>query len=152
MATSSARRRQRSVRVTVAVSLLAVAGGETDPAAATPPSSGSRVLVVWTGVLAAFVLAADQLMASPRLYGTFLLWLLSELFEELPEAGDLDKPRVLWVAYPKGNTSDVNRDSLWPIVAEFGMRPNGQVAIDDRWSALRFRANREGEEPFTGGR
>jgi hypothetical protein len=67
-------------------------------------------------------------------------------------AGDLDKPRVLWVAYPKGNTSDVNRDSLWPIVAEFGMRPNGQVAIDDRWSALRFRANREGEEPFTGGR
>ncbi|WP_419702805.1 signal peptidase II [Promicromonospora sp. NFX87] len=39
----------------------AVAGGETDPAAATPPSSGSRVLVVWTVVLAAFVLAADQL-------------------------------------------------------------------------------------------
>ena len=39
----------------------AVAGGETDPAAATPPSSGSRVLVAWTGVLAAFVLAADQL-------------------------------------------------------------------------------------------
>jgi hypothetical protein len=66
-------------------------------------------------------------------------------------AGDLDKPRVLWVAYPKGNTTDVNRDSLWPIVAEFGMRPNGQVAIDDRWSALRFRANREGEAPFTGG-
>jgi signal peptidase II len=39
----------------------AVAGGETDPAAATPPPSRSRVLVVWTGVLAAFVLAADQL-------------------------------------------------------------------------------------------
>ena len=39
----------------------AVAGDETDPAAATPPPSGSRVLVVWTGVLAAFVLAADQL-------------------------------------------------------------------------------------------
>jgi hypothetical protein len=67
-------------------------------------------------------------------------------------AGDLDKPRVLWVAYPKGNTTDVNRDTLWPIVAEFGMRPNGQVAIDDRWSALRFRTDREGEDPFTGGR
>jgi DNA helicase HerA-like ATPase len=38
------------------------------------------------------VLAADKLMASPRLYATFLLWLLSELFEELPEIGDPDKP------------------------------------------------------------
>ena len=66
-------------------------------------------------------------------------------------AADLSKPGVVWVAYPKGNQADINRDSLWPIVAEFGMRPNGQVVIDDRWSALRFRANREGEEPFTGG-
>jgi hypothetical protein len=39
------------------------------------------------------VLAADKLMSSPRLYATFLLWLLSELFEELPEVGDPDKPR-----------------------------------------------------------
>jgi DNA helicase HerA-like ATPase len=38
------------------------------------------------------VLAADKLMASPRLYATFLLWLLSELFEDLPEIGDPDKP------------------------------------------------------------
>ncbi|HKX92465.1 MAG TPA: helicase HerA-like domain-containing protein [Sphingomicrobium sp.] len=38
------------------------------------------------------ILAADKLMASPRLYATFLLWLLSELFEELPEVGDPDKP------------------------------------------------------------
>ena len=42
------------------------------------------------------VLAADRLMASPRLYATFLLWLLSELFEELPEVGDLDKPRLVF--------------------------------------------------------
>lgn len=40
------------------------------------------------------VLAADQLMNSPRLYATFLLWLLSELFEQLPEVGDPDKPKV----------------------------------------------------------
>jgi len=40
------------------------------------------------------VLAASRLMQSPRLYGTFLLWLLSELFEELPEVGDPDKPRL----------------------------------------------------------
>jgi hypothetical protein len=66
-------------------------------------------------------------------------------------APDLGKPAVVWIAYPKGNRTDINRDTLWPIVAEFGMRPNGQVAIDDRWSALRFRASREGEEPFTGG-
>ncbi|WP_374575080.1 helicase HerA-like domain-containing protein [Phenylobacterium sp.] len=40
------------------------------------------------------VLAADKLIASPRLYATFLLWMMSELFEELPEVGDPDKPRL----------------------------------------------------------
>ncbi|CCF18509.1 conserved protein of unknown function [Pseudorhizobium banfieldiae] len=42
------------------------------------------------------VLAADKLMNNPRLYATFLLWLLSELFEELPEIGDPDKPRLVF--------------------------------------------------------
>ncbi len=42
------------------------------------------------------ILAADALMLSPRLYATFLLWLLSELFEELPEVGDLDKPKLVF--------------------------------------------------------
>ena len=42
------------------------------------------------------ILAADKLMASPTLYATFLLWLLSELFEELPEVGDPDKPRLVF--------------------------------------------------------
>jgi len=42
------------------------------------------------------VLAADRLMASPRLYATFLLWLLSELFEQLPEVGDPEKPRLVF--------------------------------------------------------
>ena len=42
------------------------------------------------------ILAADKLMASPRLYATFLLWLLSELFESLPEVGDPDKPRLVF--------------------------------------------------------
>ena len=40
------------------------------------------------------VLAADKLITSPRLYATFLLWLMSELFEELPEVGDPEKPRL----------------------------------------------------------
>ncbi|MGR3713607.1 MAG: helicase HerA-like domain-containing protein [Shimia sp.] len=42
------------------------------------------------------VLAADKLMGAPRLYATFLLWLLSELFEELPEVGDPDKPKLVF--------------------------------------------------------
>lgn len=42
------------------------------------------------------ILAADKLMQSPRLYATFLLWLLSELFEELPEVGDPDKPKFVF--------------------------------------------------------
>ena len=42
------------------------------------------------------VLAADKLMNAPRLYATFLLWLLSELFETLPEVGDLDKPKIVF--------------------------------------------------------
>ena len=42
------------------------------------------------------VLAGDKLMNAPRLYSTFLLWLLAELFEQLPEAGDLDKPKLVF--------------------------------------------------------
>ena len=42
------------------------------------------------------ILAADRLMGSPRLYATFLLWLLSELFEDLPEVGDPDKPKLVF--------------------------------------------------------
>ena len=42
------------------------------------------------------LLAADDLINSPKLYSTFLLWILSELFETLPEAGDLDKPKLVF--------------------------------------------------------
>jgi DNA helicase HerA-like ATPase len=42
------------------------------------------------------ILAADKLMQTPQLYATFLLWLLSELFEELPEVGDADKPKLVF--------------------------------------------------------
>ncbi|MDP2008535.1 MAG: DUF853 family protein, partial [Rubrivivax sp.] len=42
------------------------------------------------------ILAADQLMNAPRLYATFLLWMLSELFELLPEVGDLEKPKLVF--------------------------------------------------------
>ncbi len=43
------------------------------------------------------ILAADKLILKPRLYSSFLLWLLSELFEQLPEVGDLDKPKLVFV-------------------------------------------------------
>ncbi len=42
------------------------------------------------------ILASDKLFNSPRIYATFLLWLLSELFEQMPEAGDLDKPKLVF--------------------------------------------------------
>jgi DNA double-strand break repair helicase HerA and related ATPase len=42
------------------------------------------------------ILAADKLLASPQLYATFLLWMLSELFEKLPEVGDLEKPKLVF--------------------------------------------------------
>ena len=42
------------------------------------------------------VLAADKLMTKPRLYATFMLWMLSEMFEELPEVGDLEKPKLVF--------------------------------------------------------
>lgn len=72
----------------------------------------------------------------------------------LAEHGDTLAARstVTWFAYPKGNRTDLNRDSLWPVVARHGLRPISQVAIDETWSALRFRRLAEGETQFSGGK
>lgn len=64
----------------------------------------------------------------------------------------LSQPSTLWVAYPKANRIDLNRDSLWPILGEYGLRPIGQVAVNDVWSAIRFRPIKAGEAPFAPGR
>jgi hypothetical protein len=64
----------------------------------------------------------------------------------------LAKPEHLWVLYPKGNKADINRDTLWPIVGEHGLRPITQISVDDTWSALRFRPLTAGEPQFSGGR
>ena len=48
------------------------------------------------GMGVANILAADRLLNSPRLYATFLLWMLSELYEQLPEVGDLEKPKLVF--------------------------------------------------------
>lgn len=60
--------------------------------------------------------------------------------------------RVFWVAYPKGGRADINRDSLWRLIAPYGLRPITQVAIDATWSALRFRPLRPDEVEPVGGR
>ena len=64
---------------------------------------------------------------------------------------DLRTPELVWVAYPKANRTDINRDTLWPILAECGMRPIGQAALTEVWSGLRFRPLKPGEER-SGGR
>jgi len=49
---------------------------------------------------------------------------------------------LVWIAYPKGGSgvkTDVNRDKLWPVLAGQGWRPVRMVAIDEVWSAMRFR-------------
>jgi hypothetical protein len=55
----------------------------------------------------------------------------------------LDGDAVCWFAYPKGTSkkfkSDLNRDIMWDVLLPFGIRPVRQIAIDDDWSALRFR-------------
>ena len=66
--------------------------------------------------------------------------------------GELARPSALWVLYPKGNKADINRDTLWPIVGEHGLRPITQISVDDTWSALRFRPLKAGEPQFSGGR
>lgn len=78
----------------------------------------------------------------------------ASLEELLAESGAerLAGTDLLWVAYPKGGRADINRDSVWPMLAELGLRPVSQISLDDVWSALRFRPLKPGEAPFTGGR
>ncbi|GGQ67473.1 hypothetical protein [Couchioplanes azureus] len=65
-------------------------------------------------------------------------------------AEELRQPSAFWVAYPKGSKTDIDRDTLGPVVAEFDMRPSDEIAIDDRWLALRVQAGKRGERSLTG--
>jgi hypothetical protein len=111
-------------------------GGEDQGERIAPLPAGVEIVEGPESAAVALIFAADSAVVLATLDGV---------------AAEITKPPVVWIAYPKGNRADINRDSLWPIVANYGLRPNGQVAIDDVWSALRFRANREGEEPFDPG-
>ena len=68
---------------------------------------------------------------------------LAEVAERTPKAGKLVKPGgMLWIAYPKGTSkvkTDVNRDKLWAAVLPLGWQPIRQIALDEVWSALRFK-------------
>ncbi len=68
---------------------------------------------------------------------------LAEAQKVFPRAISAIKPDgLLWIAYPKGGSkikTDVNRDRLWEAVSKSGWRPVRLVAIDDVWSAMRFR-------------
>jgi hypothetical protein len=68
---------------------------------------------------------------------------IAELEELAPSAlKSINFDGLLWFCYPKQsskNKTDINRDSGWNVVKQAGLRPVTQVAIDDTWSALRFR-------------
>ncbi len=68
---------------------------------------------------------------------------ISELEKQAPVAIKAVKyDGLLWICYPKqssGIKTDINRDTGWSVVQKAGLRPVTQVAIDDTWSALRFR-------------
>ncbi len=68
---------------------------------------------------------------------------LAEVEKLTPRAGKLVKPNgMLWIAYAKGASkvkTDVNRDKLWAAVQPIGWQPVRQIALDEIWSALRFK-------------
>lgn len=69
---------------------------------------------------------------------------LAEVTARTPKAGQLVKPGgMLWIAYAKGTSkvkTDVNRDKLWKAVEPIGWQPNRQIALDEVWSAMRFKS------------
>jgi hypothetical protein len=68
---------------------------------------------------------------------------LAEVEKLTPRAGQLVKPEgMLWIAYAKGTSkvkTDVNRDKLWAAVQPIGWQPVRQIALDEVWSAMRFK-------------
>jgi hypothetical protein len=64
----------------------------------------------------------------------------ADLQARLPGAKALLKPDgKLWVTWRKGGKTDVSRDNIWPLAGTLGLTPVSNVAIDDEWSALRFK-------------
>ncbi len=76
-------------------------------------------------------------------FGAMRAELLAAVDAALPVLAPEERRPVLWFCYPKTSSkryvSDVNRDSFWTLMEPFGLKPNRQVAVDQDWSALRFR-------------
>lgn len=64
------------------------------------------------------------------------LALMTQLDEILPQLGSTP---VIWIAFPKGNRSNINRDSIWELIGEYGWRLVSNVSLDDVWSAVRLK-------------
>ncbi|MDQ3156647.1 MAG: DUF3052 family protein [Actinomycetota bacterium] len=62
--------------------------------------------------------------------------LTAQLDEILPQLGSTP---VIWISYPKGNRTDINRDSIWELVGEYGWRLVSNVSLDEVWSAVRLK-------------
>ncbi|MGO1544691.1 MAG: hypothetical protein ACTHXA_10170 [Gulosibacter sp.] len=62
---------------------------------------------------------------------------------------NLAETPAVWLIYPKGNRTDINRDSLWTLLAEYGWRAVSNISIDDTNSSIRIRPLKPGEEPRT---
>lgn len=62
--------------------------------------------------------------------------LVTQLDEILPQLGSTPS---IWIAYPKGNRTDINRDSIWELVGEYGWQLVSIVSLDDVWSAVRLK-------------
>lgn len=105
-----------------------------------PPGYGERLAAELEGI---------EVVAGPDAAADALLLFVNNMAEAralTPAAVAVVAPvqpeGVLWLAYPKGSArrkADVNRDTLWPVVQESGWRPVRQVALDETWSAMRFR-------------
>ncbi len=64
----------------------------------------------------------------------------AELDAALPEhEAHFPVVRSMWIAYPKGNKSDLNRDTLWAKMERRGLRAVANIALDEKWSTVRFR-------------
>jgi len=63
-------------------------------------------------------------------------YLADQLDEILPQLGSTP---VIWIGYPKGNRTDINRDSIWELVGEYGWGLVSNVSLDEDWSAVRLK-------------
>lgn len=79
---------------------------------------------------------AGDLMSAVILFVEDREYLVAQLDEILPQLGSTP---VIWISYPKGNRTDINRDSIGELVSEYGWRLVSNVSLDEVWSAVRLK-------------